>query len=402
MFTERVREFTGSKGGKGMKRLLILLSVLLLAGCGTGDSSQTKQTTITLVHSQGTTEQSHEAMRRIYEDFELENPDIKLNLISMPSSGKVEDKVLEMLAVGKVPDLIYAPGKEMDTLYSLMVKQGYALNLMPYVEADNEFKKAVDPGMIHSLQTKEGSLYVLADIRNMSGYWYNVSVFENAGITEIPRTWKEFKEACRKINAWAEERDLDIVPLNMDARTTEYLMEAYLTGTYGSMRTGNMNISKEMLADAEEHIRAVGRMSETKNADFTYRDNIRSFNIGRSAMYVGGICDEMLLNENIEIACAPFPSESGEGVVLSSLCPGYLAGNTGDDSEKEASVRFLKYMMSRKVQERILKEAGWLPSNPEVDIRLMETKRKRFYKAWKIMSRCKISGQIPENGWTHK
>ena len=60
----------------------LLLTFFLLTGCG----SEKEKVEITFIHGFGTSEDTHVAMRRIYQDFEKEYPDIKLNMISMPSS----------------------------------------------------------------------------------------------------------------------------------------------------------------------------------------------------------------------------------------------------------------------------------------------------------------------------
>ena len=54
--------------------VLMILTILLFSGCG---EKKEKPVEITLIHGWGTTEGDHEAMRKIYQDFEKENPDIR-------------------------------------------------------------------------------------------------------------------------------------------------------------------------------------------------------------------------------------------------------------------------------------------------------------------------------------
>lgn len=98
----------------------LFLFVLFTTGCG--QEEREEQTEITLLHGWGTMEEDHQVMRQIYQDFEKENPDIRLNMISMPSSEKAIAKAREMLAVGKTPDLIFTGGEGKDNLYSFMVE----------------------------------------------------------------------------------------------------------------------------------------------------------------------------------------------------------------------------------------------------------------------------------------
>ena len=69
--------------GRLILSILLLSALLFLAGCR---GRQEEVVEITLIHGWGSTEADHVAMRRIYQDFEKEHPNIRLNLVSMPSS----------------------------------------------------------------------------------------------------------------------------------------------------------------------------------------------------------------------------------------------------------------------------------------------------------------------------
>ena len=90
-----------------MKKCLILLLMLLMCLSGCGTLSQSDEISIVLLHGWGTMEEDNQAMREIYSEFEKDNPDISLKLISMPSPENVTSKVKEMISLGKLPNLIY-------------------------------------------------------------------------------------------------------------------------------------------------------------------------------------------------------------------------------------------------------------------------------------------------------
>ena len=123
-----------------MKKCLILLLMLLMCLSGCGTLSQSDEISIVLLHGWGTMEEDNQAMREIYSEFEKDNPDISLKMISMPSPENVTSKVKEMISVGKLPNLIYIGETGIDTLYSFMVTQGYVIDIMPYIEKDKEFQ----------------------------------------------------------------------------------------------------------------------------------------------------------------------------------------------------------------------------------------------------------------------
>ena len=67
---------------------------------------------------------------------------------------------------------------------------------------------------------------------------------------------------------------------------------------------------------------------------------------------------------------------------------------------QEASVRFVKYMLSQPVQERILKETEQVPANPHIDIRKYQKKMERFVQAADTVKEAGIRIQVPDNLWS--
>ena len=75
-----------------------------------------------------------------------------------------------------------------------------------------------------------------------------------------------------------------------------------------------------------------------------------------------------MIDAELPVVHAPFPSDTGEGIGTLSACVGYILGDTKDRERIEASVEFLKYMLSEPVAEQILVQTGQLPSNPKIEI----------------------------------
>ena len=87
-----------------MKRKIIgLLCMFFLIGLivGCGEEKKVENTEIVIINGWGMMDENHQIMRDIYEDFQENNPDITLKLISMPSSDKVIEKAKEILETGE-------------------------------------------------------------------------------------------------------------------------------------------------------------------------------------------------------------------------------------------------------------------------------------------------------------
>ena len=375
------------------------VAALLLGGCG---GAEVEKTQITLLHGWGTMEEDHVAMRRIYEDFEKENPDVSLNLLSMPSSQEVIYKANDMLAVGEIPDLIFAGGIGRDSMYQFMVNKGYAVDLMPYLEADETFEGDVSPVITRYWETPEGQLYTVSDVLLYSGgYWYNEDIFRQAGIENIPRNWEEFGEDCLKIENWSGTEKNDVIPIQLNGENSLYLTDFLLLDVGEDSREAILEhkpqISQPQLAAVIDQLSVLHEYSMQTQNEYGYRDILKQFNEGKSAMYLNGVWAGSMIEEGLPVRYAALPSADGSTVACTSSCLGYVVGNTGNPDKIDAAVRFLKYMLSDKVQERIMKETGQVPSNPGIE--LEADGMPRFIQAVRTVGEADIHLEVPDNIW---
>ena len=116
-------------------------------------------------------------------------------------------------------------------------------------------------------------------------------------------------------------------------------------------------------------------------------------------MYLNGIWGTSMISENISASYALWPCEGGSKVACESAGLGYILGDTKDEERIRASVVFLKYMFSEKVQERILLETGQMPANPQICIEDYEEKMPRFCQAAAKVREADIRIQAPANLW---
>ena len=79
----------------------------MMAGCS---NRKEEVVELTMIHGWGSSEEDHVMMRQIYKDFEKEHPNIHLNLVSMPYSSDVVNKVGDLLTIGEIPDIVFTGG----------------------------------------------------------------------------------------------------------------------------------------------------------------------------------------------------------------------------------------------------------------------------------------------------
>ncbi len=378
-------------------RIKILLFIFLfgiLTGC---TKKQDEQVEITMIHGWGSTEADHVVMRQIYEDFEKGHPGIHLNLVSMPSSTDVIGKVGDLLTVGEIPDIVFTGGDGRESIYSFMVQEGYAVDLMPYINTDAEFAANVSPVIIENWITEEGKLYTASDVLLMGGYWYNQEVFDRAGITMTPGTWEEWFEACEKI----KNLDDNITPVILDANHIAYLVTAILAnediGELENVKKSKINANTPAFDKMIERLQEISQYAILAG-NYNYRDTLLSFNNKESAIYINGVWANSMIDPRLQVAYAPFPSDDGKGIATQSACVGYILGNTGDEKRIQASVEFLKYMLSDDVAKRIMEQTGQIPSNPNIAI-TEQSGGSRMNQAVECVKNAGLIIETPENLW---
>ena len=384
---------------KIIKLFLGLCLVFLLTGC---QSQPQELTEITFIHGWGSTETDHETMRQIYRDFETENPDIKINMISMPTSDEVVRKTEDMVMVGTLPDIVFLGGKGIDSIYQYMVDHRYALDLMPYLREDEEFASNLAPANLEYWTTDDGKLYSVSDVLILGGgYWYNKEIFRAAGVTSIPQTWNEFEAACRKIEYWAERNNNGVQPMHLSAEGYLYFTDHIMASMDTSILDDEIPMDADTLFRVLDTLQNVHEHSVGKSGNYTYRDETSLFNDGKLAVYVNGVWGAAMIDEDLDVAYALMPGGS-KSICCESAGAGYILGNTGDTKRQEASVRFLKYMLSEEVQTRILLETQQVPANPNINIADYEKEMPRFSQAVATAQQAEIKIEIPEQLWANQ
>lgn len=388
------------RAGKGTLLLwLFVFCMFLLAGCG---EQKEEKVEITVIHGWGSNEEDHIAMRQIYEDFEKENPDVDVHLVSMPTSKDLIRKVGDLLLVGEMPDVIFFGGTGNNSVYHYMLKNNLAVDLMPYVEEDGEFAADIAPSNLKDWKAVDGSLYSIADTLMLSGgYWYNKEIFRQAGIQQIPGSWEEFLDVCGRIEKWSLENQMDIKPLQVSAEGYLYLVDHMFINN--GIREADIRkwegIEEGDFEEILKILRTIYRYSFPDDKNYSYRDEKALFNEGKLAICINGVWGAPMIEENIDAEYVLIPTDGTYTMSCESSGLGYVVGKSGDKKREDAGARFVKYMVSDKVQERILKETEQVPANSHVSIKEYRQEMPRFYQAAELVKGADIKIETPDNLW---
>lgn len=380
-----------------VKKLLLLMWILLICCMLSGCEKEKKKVTITVIHSWGGTEADHVAMRHIYEQFQNENSDINIRLISMPTRNETLRKVEDMIMVGDTPDIIAFSGMGENSIYNFMVENNMALDIQPYLKEDAEFAGNVSETNKKYWTTKADNLYTIVDVLSLSGgYWYNEEILEKSGVKQLPGTWNEFISMCDQINEWAKKESAEIKPLRPSAEGYLYFMDHMLL----SEKDFVSEISDEDFVDILKKMESIYHFSTFENTAYSYRDETRLFNEGRLAIYVNGVWGAPMISEKIHAKYALLPTNDGISMSCESASLGYVLGKSGSKEREDASVRFLNYILSKKVQTEILEQTEQFPANPNISLEKYKNEKNRMYQAATLVLDAERKIEIPDNVWS--
>lgn len=382
--------------------MVTLMLVCFLAGCG---KEQENKVTITMVHGWGGIEADHVAMRKIFEEFQAENPDIELKLISMPTREEMLRKVEDMIMVGDVPDIVNFGGLGYNKTYDFMVKNDMLIDLMPYLEKDEELSSCIAETNLKAWMTEDGKLYNVAAVLSLSGgYWYNEDILERADINELPSTWEEFLGMCELLENWSASEGAGVKSFKASSEGYLYFMDHILASNEEeldwSVQEHRILVNDNEMRDALDQLGEIYVYSSPDEVNYTYRDETSLFNEGKLALYINGVWGAPMILDELEVKYALLPSTSGATMSCESACMGFVLGKSNASEKEEAAVRFLKYMLSEEVQIRILEDTEQIPANPKVSLENYSREKPRMYQAATLVLNAEKKIETPENFWS--
>ncbi|WMJ22742.1 extracellular solute-binding protein [Paludicola sp. MB14-C6] len=392
---------------------LLIIAIVSIQQTKTKETKP-KPTTITLMHGWGGANQDDIKMREIYNDFEKKYPQYKVILETYPSANLALERAQQMLAAGRMPDIINTSGST--SYLRNAIQLNMALDLMPYLQRDEDFLHDVNPQVLENWKTN-GALFTIPDEIEVIGYWYNSQIFSKAGLTEdgspfsnalVPPTWNEFFKICDRLESYIKENNLYSTCLSVyDEHAFESLAGAYICDNKDYLLYKNFNSYKpsdEAITHAVSFLKKLEKYTQ-ELMNFNATDAIYNFSNGSTAMLIGSASLSSQLNDSSfknDILFAPFPSNTGKPLSYVSAGSGYMIGNNTSEDKKKAAVQFIKYMVSDEVQKRILTQTQHMPQNPNLDLAQFISSNTLFHMAWKNADSASVHLPTVQTNWTTK
>jgi ABC-type glycerol-3-phosphate transport system substrate-binding protein len=363
------------------KIMLAAALALSLGGCAAKE--QKKPVSIQFVHGWGSSGSNHEFFRGLYNGFADSRPDLSISMVAPASINIIIGHLSDMLAVYQMPDIVLTGGRAF--LVRQSAKMGEALDLMPYIDADPEFKASIDQSVFDTWLTPGGSLHTIPDSLEVQGYWYNEDIWRKAGVRQEPSTWEEFWEMCAKVRESSERENSGVAVFALEE---EQIYNGFLLARLSADEAGRA-IAEDMpetfdTPQMRGALLDVKRLWDYSRQAKNIEDAREDFRNGKTAVFFNGLWDVMEIStgsSSQNIRYANYPTSGGEALSYISPQSGYLLRDSGDADKERACVDFLKHILAVPQQNRIMIEAGHVPCNPNADLDAMRESQPLMHDA---------------------
>jgi multiple sugar transport system substrate-binding protein len=221
-------------------------------------------------------------MQQFAKDFEKLHPNIKIQFQAV-SSGNATTKLITQVAGGTAPDVAFVDSSattEFATRNAIVNLDGYMAG-SPTSQAS-----AFVPAFLQMNQNG-GSTYGLPYDGETTALFYRTDMFEQAGITDPPKTWDEFQADAAKLTDPSNKQ----YGFAVFAPEAEYYWEPFLWQAGGHLTTEDGNSVAFNSAQGQQAADFYVGLKQYSPSDYyaqTSWDGRVAFATGKVAMYEAG------------------------------------------------------------------------------------------------------------------
>jgi len=170
--------------------LIALFSLLMISGCQSQPES--KVINITLWHGVNPPS-NRDVLQKLVDKFNYTHTNIHVDAIYIGRQDQQTPKILTAAVGNAAPDLLWYNS----TITGQLVELNSILSLDELL-TNSPMKNEIVPALFSSMEY-QGKIWSLPFATNNLGVFYRPSLFQAAGITQLPQTWSEFQQVARKL-----------------------------------------------------------------------------------------------------------------------------------------------------------------------------------------------------------
>ena len=273
------------------------------AGAGATDGGGSEAKTIKLVaaeYSKDHTKAFWDAFAKTYKDKTGYTLDVQI-----VSWDNIDQQSSTMIQNNQAPDIL-----------NLNAYASYAKDGLLY-SSDEVLPEAVKSDILDTFVkygTYEGKFYGFPDLSSARAFFYNKTLFKQAGINEPPKTWDELEADAKKITALGGGNVGYALPLGPEESQGEFSMWLFNNG--GTWKDqGKWTINSPQNVETLSFLKKLTDEKLTQNnpARTNRADAFDLFKSGKAGMVIGfsPLAADLDKDAKVDYGVAPFPSNDG-------------------------------------------------------------------------------------------
>jgi multiple sugar transport system substrate-binding protein len=300
------------------------------------------------------------SLRSIIDQFEDENPGIKVKLISTPFSNTY-DQIVAGAATGTLSDVVGMGGPWVNDL----ARQGAIAPLDNFMVPSK-----LDSNEIGKIIKINGQCFMFPVVLFIYPLYINLDLFQKAGIAEPPKTRSEFFEIAKRLTIPNKNQYGWVLPLSL--QTPNGIQNEVLSWVWASgkhiLKNGKPDLTNADVIDAMKFVDSLFKAGVISPGSFskTEQDKVEEFTNGRVAMMIGSLAHINTIrarNPSLRFTISPIPVIDGYNGKQGILYAPWGIGISNNSKHKNEAWKLVSFLMRADINAKLASLAYAFPGN---------------------------------------
>lgn len=301
------------------------------------------------------------SLRALMDEFESQNPGIKVKLLSGPYAS-TKEQLVAGAASGTMPDVVGLDG----AWVSDFAGQEAIADLTKLMQ-ENSYD---DSGLASQIKV-DGSTYMIPVVNFVYPMFTNTDLLKNAGVDSVPSTRTEFADAAAKIHQSDSSVSGWALPLSLETPNgIQNDVMSWVWASGGSMLTsdGKPDLLNGDVKSAMKYIKGLWDAGVVSPGAFTMKeqDKVEDFTNGRVGLMIDSLAHINTIREgnpklNFEISA--LPAEDGYTGERGMPYASWGIGVSAKGEHQTEAWKLVDFLLSEKTNATLANDAKAFPGN---------------------------------------
>jgi multiple sugar transport system substrate-binding protein len=300
------------------------------------------------------------ALRGMMDQFEAENPGIKVTLLSGPYSS-TKEQVVAGAATGTMSDVVGLDG----AWVSDFVKQGSIADLTALMA-----EAGYDDSELAAQIKLNGSTYMIPVVNFVYPVFINTDLLNAAGIEKVPTTRTEFFDAAKAMTNADQNVYGWILPLSLEAPNgiqNDVMSWVWASGK-SMLKDGQPDLTNADVKGAIEFIKEMYDAGVIAPGAFSMKeqDKVEEFTNGRVGMMIDSLAHVNTIRESnpdLHFSITAFPAEDGYTGERGLPYAAWGIGVAENSTHKAEAWKLVSFLMREDINAQLSSIANAFPGN---------------------------------------